>query len=135
MERKPGELIKGILYSSDASGGVAIPIFSQGSNTERTLAANEYIVVHSLELVSTVVGEAYVFLGDDATLGTGETVERGTFAANGGIAPGYDIEHAGLPGQRPYVVAPGEVSVKITGRIRRQDVGTRPSWKEAQAPS
>lgn len=134
MGYKPGEPIKGILTSADASSGVAIPIFSQGSNTARTLGDDEYLVIHSVELVSTTAGDAYVFLGADATLGTGETVERGDFAANGGIAPGFDLEHAGALGHTPFVVAPGAVDVKLTGRIRKKSIGERPNWREDQSP-
>lgn len=126
-----GEPIHGILHSTDASSGVAIPIFKEGSVTAYTLAANEYIEIRSIELITVAGGDCYVLIGGDATLGTGETVTRGTFAANGGIVRDK-IRHAGSFGQSAYVVAPaGVVDVRFNGVIRKEgdNTNTYPSWQ------
>lgn len=134
MGGKYGEPIHGILHSTDASSGVAVPIFKLGSVSAYTLEAHEYIEITAIEIVTVAGGDCYVLIGDDATLGTGETVVRGTFAANGGIARD-DICHAGKAGQSAYLVAPvGVVDVKFAGVIRREGDNTsvRPGWKESQ---
>jgi len=72
-------------------------------------------------------------IGDDATLGTAETITRGTFAANGGIARD-DIYHAGNAGQTLWVVGPsGVIDVRVTAAVRREGDGTtvKPSWRAA----
>lgn len=127
-----GEPIRGILHSTDASSGVEVPLFREGSTTALTLASNEYVEVTSVELITVAGGDCYVLIGDDATLGTGETVTRGTFAANGGVRADNTM-HAGGAGQKVWVVAPaGVVDVRLNGRIRTvKPDASRPNWRES----
>lgn len=115
-----GEEVHGELHSTDASSGVAIPLYRGGSSTVRPIAANEYLDIHSVHLVTAAGGDAYVLVGADVTLGNGETVVRGTFAANGGIANELRPHYSGQMGLSPWVVAPaGAVDVIIKGTIRK----------------
>lgn len=128
-----GEPINGILHSTDASAGVAIPIFNVGSTDARTLQSDEFIEVYSIELIAAVGGDAYVLIGPDATLDTGQTVTRGTFGENGGIARDKTV-HAGKVGEQLWLVAPaGVVDVRLVGAVRRAGDGTsvKPRWREA----
>lgn len=118
MEPNLGDPIKGSVHSTDASAGVEIPIYDAGSVTARTLAANEYIVIHSISLVTVPGGDAYVILGPDASIGTGETVIRGTFAANGGIEA--KVNAVGVKAAKAFVTAPiGAVDVNFYGVVRK----------------
>jgi len=129
MGHYPGEPIKGILNSSDASSGVEVPIYNQGSYAARTLGPNEYIEIHNVKVISVPGGDVRVFTGADSTPGTGEDVVRGTFGANGGIAE--DVKHTGKAGHKVYVEAPaGVVDVVFEGTIRQENTGgNEPSWR------
>ena len=135
----PGEPIRGHVHSADASSGVEIPIFNQGSLVARTLLADEYIEIDQLELITVAGGDCVVFLdADDGNDNdTGEVATRGTFSANGGIEKGHNAPIlVGIAGAKPHVIAPaGVVDVTFTGRIRKGN-GTlhRPSWRETQTP-
>lgn len=123
------------VHSTDASSGVAVPIYKSGSATSvaYTLASTEYLEITWAKLVTTPGGDAYILVGADATLGTNEAIVRGTYAANGGFAGEISPPKVGVVGGTLWVVAPaGVVDVKITGFIREIDsTGTRPAWKEA----
>jgi hypothetical protein len=115
-----GDEVHGELHSTDASSGVEITLYRAGSTDSRTIQDNEYLEIHSLELITAAGGDAYVFIGADSTLGSGETAARGTFAANGGRSGELCPPYAGIKGGKPYVVAPaGAVDVVIKGTIRR----------------
>jgi hypothetical protein len=131
----PGDPVKGVLHSADASAGVEIPMYSRGTETVRTVAANEYLEIDSIELVTAPGGDCYVLIGPDASLGTGETIVRGTYAVTGGVSE-PNVRRAGNVGEKPFVVAPaGVVDVAFTGRIMKgQTQGQRPSWKESMVP-
>lgn len=131
----PGDPVKGILHSTDASLGVEIPMYSRGTETVRTVAAHEYLEIDSIELVTAPGGDCYVLIGPNAGLGTGETVVRGTYAATGGVSQA-EVARAGNNGEKPFVVAPaGAVDVVFAGRIMQgKSEGQRPSWKESLVP-
>ena len=129
MGHYPGRPFQGTLNTADASSGVAVPIFEIGSKTAYTLADDEFLEVHAVHLVTAAGGDSYVLLGADATLGTGETVMRGDFAQNGGIARD-DICIAGDKADTLWVVAPaGALDVQVNGTIRKAGIGGRPSYK------
>lgn len=120
------------LHSSDASAGVAIPLYPSGETTSHTVADDEYLEVHSFEFVSEAGGDCFANVGSAAAATASQIIFRGTFAANGGIANGQ-IEPAwaapGLGGSL-WVTAPvGVVDIVIRGTIRGGSTGTRPSWK------
>lgn len=130
MGHKPGEPIHGILSNSDVSTATAVPIYNNGSNTARTLADDEYLTIDSIEIVHAAGGDLHLFVGADGTPGTGETIARGTVAANGGIVD-EGICHSGLPGHTLWIAsdAAGQVDVKVHGTIRRVMDGKRRSWQ------
>lgn len=135
MSHLPGEPIKGVLHSTDASGGVLVPIYNAGSNAARTLAANEYIEIESVEVIAVVTGDVSVFLSTDSTQDTGETVLRATVAANSGMVMSRK-RTTGKVAQNVFVIAPaGVVDVNFSGSIRRENINdTRPAWKESLIP-
>lgn len=127
-----GDPVHGILHSANASSGVEVPIYKEGSNTAYVIGENEYLVVHSVQLIAALGGDCYLYIGGSGGVSTGETVSRGTYTLNGGIAPSQ-FKHTGLRAQKPYLVAPvGVVDVKFTGFIRKigNNTSVRPSWKE-----
>lgn len=127
-----GDPIHGHLHSADASSGVAVPIFKDGSLTPYTLADGEYICVSSFELNTAPGGDCTLFISPDTTADTGEVVSRGTYAANGGI----DREHimfAGQPDASVHVIAPaGVVDVSFTGYVKRTGTLKNPSFKASR---
>jgi hypothetical protein len=130
----PGRPFEAHVHSTDASSGVAIPIFEPGGVTAITLASDEYLTAVWAKLVTVVSGDAHIFIGADATLGTGEVVVRGTYAANGGFAGNLDIPKVGLVAGTLWVIAPaGVVDAFVHGTIRKVDnTGAKPSWREAE---
>ena len=117
----PGDPIHGELHSDDASRKVAVTLYEAGSNTARTLAADEYLDIDSVSLVSVAGGDCYVYLGTVTDgLAAGQTVLRGTFAANIGLHADFGSSpRSGVAGAIPVCVAPsGVVDVVLTGRIR-----------------
>lgn len=110
--------VHGELHSTDASAGVEIVLYEEGSLTARTLGALEVLVIESVELVSAAGGDCSVIIGADATPGAGEYVLRGTFAANSGIQRS-SMKKAGIRGHKPFLIAPiGVVDVIFNGYIR-----------------
>lgn len=132
-----GEPIHGEIHSADASAGVQIVIYNQGSVTARTLNTHEYIEIHSLELVTAAGGDCYVFLAPTAAPVTGKYVVRGTFAANGGIAMST-ILASGQKGDLPWVIAPaGAVDVIFKGVVRKAETdanGGRAAYQASLVP-
>jgi hypothetical protein len=115
-----GDEVQGHVHSENASGGVQVPIYDAGSVTARTIQSHEYLVVTDVTIVSVPGGDVHLFVGADATPGTGETVERGTVAANGGIVQGYTTPFTGIKGGKPFIVAPnGVVDVQVRGYLMR----------------
>lgn len=114
--------VHGEIHSTDASGGVEIPIYEAGKVSARTLQADETLVITDIQVISVVGGDIYVFLDedDDNALDTGETVVRGTVAANGGVVMNFGATpRFGAPGAKPHVIAPaGVVDVVFTGYIK-----------------
>lgn len=117
-----GEEISGHLHSTNASSGVAIPMYLDGSSTLRVLAADEYLTITDYSIVSAAGGDVSFHVGATAaTPGAGETVARGTVAANGGLAHNF-IRTGRTPpkGGTPYLKAPsGDVDIVFTGRISK----------------
>lgn len=124
----------GILHSTDASGGAAIPIFKAGSLTAHTLDLEEYLEIHSIQVVAAATGDTHIFIGPDSTPGTGETVLRGDFAANGGLERAIKPVFAGQVNQGLWAIAPaGNFDVVVNGTIRNGGnpaARARPSWRE-----
>jgi hypothetical protein len=130
-----GEPIKGELHSTDASTATVIPIFKQGSIVAYTLAANEYLEIHSIEVITAPGGDVDVFLSNSTSPVAGEVITRGTLAANSGILKSHMLV-TGQPGALPYVVAPaGVVDVNFHGTLRRiPPAGTRANYQASLVP-
>lgn len=116
-----GVRVHGELHSTDASSGAEIVLYDD-DNSVRAIASDEQLEVDSLSLIVVATGDAHVFFdnNDDNVLDAGETIERGTFAANSGIRAEYDKLSVprGALGAKPHVIAPaGVVDVQIKGRI------------------
>lgn len=134
MGHYAGDPVRGILHSTDASSGVQIPIYDQGSVVARTIGSDEYLEIHSIRLVTAPGGDCYVLIGADATLGTGETVVRGTYAANSGVAVSVTL-HSGRKAWVPWVVAPaGAVDVEFAGVVRRTEHLGRAAYQQSLVP-
>ena len=131
MDLLRGQPIKGELHSTNASAGVEVTLYEIGSTAVRTLNSDERISVDRLELVSAATGDVHLFTGADASPGAGETVARGTVAANGGIVMEH-VGHIGQSGHKAYFIAPSGVSDCVFyGSITRERHSTRPAFKEA----
>lgn len=134
MSRKSGEPVTLVLHSADASAGVEVPIFSQGSVTARTLAENEYLVISDVLIVAAAGGDAFVHFGTtaDTTPDDAKTIARGTVAATGGLGRGSDFVATGLRQEKVFAVAPaGVIDVHLTGSIHNISDGKRPNWRES----
>ena len=131
MDLLQGQPVQGELHSTNASAGVEVTLYEIGSDDARTLDSDETIVIDRLELVSAATGDLHLFTGADATPGAGETVARGTVAANGGIVMEH-VGHRGQPGHKAWFIAPNGVSDCVFyGSIHRERHSTRPEFKEA----
>lgn len=126
-----GTPVRGEVDSADASSGVAFTLYEEGSLTSRTLGDDEYLEIYHVAFVTAAGGDVYVHVGPDVTIGSGETVLRGEFAANGGMTSNLNPPFAGQAGHLAYLTAPaGNVDGQIRGTIRRAATGTtKPSWK------
>ena len=123
-----GREVHGNLNNADASSGVEVPFYtagggSSGGQTADVLAAGEFLAITDILVVTVPGGDVHVFLNDDngGTPDTGETVIRGTLAANAGIAKSFIITpRHGAAGARLFVIAPvGVIDVNFTGRVQR----------------
>lgn len=113
-----GDPVRGSLHSTDASLGVEIPIYSSGNATARTLGSTERLTIVSVQVVNVTAGDVHVFINNDTTPDAGDTVVRGTVAANAIMAMGFNEGMTGPAGQKPYVIAPaGVVDVVFSGFI------------------
>jgi len=134
MSRKSGEPVSLILHSADASAGVVVPIFNQGSVTPRVLAENEYLVIHDVLIVAAAGGDAFVHFGTvaDTTPDDAKTIARGTVAVTGGLGRGSDFTATGLRAELVFAVSPvGVIDVHLTGSIHNTSDGKRPDWRES----
>jgi len=130
MGKLYGEPFRGVLHSVDASTAEPLILFKDGSTTAFTLEANEYLEVHSVQIVSAAGGDVRLFTGPDNTPGTGEDLNRGTFTTNGGIVQELEPTHSGNVGESLFLQAPiGVVDVIVRGGVRRGDGTTNPSWQ------
>ena len=115
-----GEEVHGVLHQANAATITVIPIYIAGSDVARTLASTDRIVVTDIQVVvGATGGDVYVYIGDLAAIGTGDTVIRGTVAANGGIAMSFIETHRwGKAGKSAYLLGPADVAdVVFTGYI------------------
>jgi len=132
MDSHTGSPFRAHVHSTDASSGVAVPLYKNGSASVYTLSDTEYLEVHSVDVVTLAGGDCYVNVGPTSGTDADEIVVRGTFAANGGISKtGITPAFAGKAAGTPFIVAPaGVVDVVIHGTIREATLsGVQPSYQ------
>lgn len=125
-----GEAVRGDLHTADASAGVEIPLFTE-DGTARAIATDEQFLCDSLNVVSSSGGDVRVFAdyNNDNVPDGGETLFRGTVAANGGAVVNFDRNTPQLPaGTKPHALAPaGDLDVQLRGRILKVVPKTPPT--------
>ena len=112
-----GEPVHGEVVSADASGGVAVILYSDGGVTVRTLASTEFLTVTDVVGISTA-GGAYALVAD--TDAAGRRIVKGNADALGGIAHSFNTPRTCPKGVTPKFIADaGQVDVVITGFITK----------------
>lgn len=120
-------------FNSDGQNDEPLAIYQHGQTDEHTLKENEYVEIHSVDVVTEDAQEVRVFTGDTAT--DRGTVVRGEFAANGGMVKSpVSPPHVGLAGERIRVAVSGtesgQVDVIVRGTIRLSGTERgRQSWR------
>lgn len=116
-----GDEVHGVLNSADASAGIVVPMYIAGSDVVRTMANGEFLDIDSCSIVTTPGGDCFVYFSKAAAQGTGKTILRGTFAANGGLSKDFNRSpRSGADGEGVWCDAiAGVVDVLFTGRIRK----------------
>lgn len=130
-----GEPIHGELHSADASAGVALLLYKSGSLAAYTLGVDEYIEIHSIDVVSAAGGDTVLYFSADGTVVAGGVIVRGTLAVNSGIVMSR-MNAAGTIGKNVYVKTPmGAADANFIGVIKRATANdSRPSWRESLVP-
>lgn len=91
-----GEPVHGeSITDGDASGGIAIVLYTPGTVTVRNLAADEVLWVTDVQIVTQDGGD--IWLCADGKV-AGEYVAHGVFAALGGIVTHFEQPRACAPG-------------------------------------
>ena len=100
MANQHGRPVHGSVHATTLTTAVLVPMYDAGTATSAgataiTLSAGERLVITDIWFISNTAADIHVFLSDDndATAETGETVLRGTVAANGGIAKSFVETH------------------------------------------
>lgn len=108
--------VVGDMSSADASGGVALTLYLDGTVTTTTIGADEYLYITDLQLVVAAGGAAGLYADSDAG---GRRIAKGTYAPTGGVIPGGFNRRRKCPkGVTPKVIAPiGQVDCIIHGYI------------------
>lgn len=126
MSYDVGRPFRAHTHETDASSGADVPIFEMGGTVAYTLKDNEYLEVHSVQVVSAAGGDVFLNCGASSADTAAEQIFRGTVAGNGGIVgEKFCPPFAGPLAGTLWVDAPaGVCDVTITGFIRsgRSDV-------------
>jgi len=75
------------IVDGDASTPNAITLYISGSTVARTLGSTEFLVITDLTIHTEAGGDLSLAADDDSV--AGETIQRGVFAAKGGIDKTY----------------------------------------------
>ena len=134
-----GEPVHGEKVSTDASAGVAIPIYNEGSTTARTLGADEYIEVHEVQVSSVAAGLTIVSFGatnPGSSPTAGNRVVSAALPINGSIQMSH-VHAVGPVGATLWLTAPAgdssHVTLKATIRSATAN-NSRPKWMESLTP-
>lgn len=106
----PKKYIRGELHTTDALPAASLTLYKDGELTAYTLLATERLVIESVILVCNTAGDAFIFVGADSTVGAGEYVARGTFAANGGVSTAT-LRYVGIKGALVYAQGPDNATL------------------------
>lgn len=113
--------VHGELHSTNASTGVAIPLYYEGTSNVATLLGDEHLKIDSIQAISAAGGDVQVFVELNATPQVGDFVIRGTVSVDGGVVEGH-VSFTGKVGAVAYLIAPaGVVDVVFSGRIVKKD--------------
>jgi hypothetical protein len=114
-----GDPVHGEVISANASGaGVAVILYTSGTATVRTLAANEYLTITDVILISTAGGVYDLIFGTAA--GAGKHIVKGIADAKGGLAHHFETPQTGPIGVNALLIADaGQVDLCVTGYITK----------------
>ena len=102
--------------SSNASAGVVFTLYKAGQLSPFALAANQYIDVTDIILISTV-GGAYDILAA-ASDAAGARIAKGSAAALGGLAHHFEVPYTCPVGVTPRLIADaGQVTCVLQGFV------------------
>jgi phage baseplate assembly protein gpV len=111
----------GEFSSADASAlneaNSRVLLYRGGSVAAYTLAATERVVITDFDVVCGASGlTVTLYDGDNTTVAAGETINKGTFAANGGISSHLTTPHFCQLGTWPKVKTSGAGQIDVTIR-------------------
>lgn len=120
-------------FHGNANAGAQVLIYKAGNDSAYTLAANEFIEIFDLQVISATGGDTFVAVDIIANIGTtptaGTVVVRGTLAATSGIVMSH-ARYTGFNNAVPYVTSPGAITdVCGRGAIRQTTVPGRQPWQ------
>lgn len=87
-----------------------------GSTSSFSLGSNQRVLISDIDVVSTAALTVTLYDGEDTTVGTGEQILKGGFAANGGISSHCVVPHQGQLGSYPKVKTSGAGQIDCTIR-------------------
>ncbi len=100
MSHQHGRPVHGGVHATSLTTAILVPMYDAGTATSGgataiTLSARERLVITDVWFISDTAADVHLFLSDDndSTAETGETVLRGTVAANGGVAKSFVETH------------------------------------------
>lgn len=115
----------GEFSSADASAlsevNSRVLLYPAGTVTAYTLAATDQVLIYRVTLVCGAALTVQLYDGADNSVGAGEKVLQGNFAANGGVGGPFAVAHQCQAGTWPKVKTntSGQIDVTIHGVIRR----------------
>lgn len=122
-----GRPVYGQVHATTLTTAVLVPMYEQGVATSGgataiTPSSTERIVITDIWYISNVAADIHTYLSDDndATPEVGETLLRGTIAANGGHSKGLlGVHRTGAPGADVRVSSDTSATVDVgfTGYI------------------
>lgn len=124
-DQTQGRPFHGEFSSADASAlneaSSRFSLYGAGSTSAITLASHERVVITDIAIVAGAALTVTLYDGSDTTVGGGEQILKGDFAANGGISSRLAVPHYGQTGSYPKVKTSGagQIDVTIRGVIEK----------------
>jgi hypothetical protein len=126
MYQVAGRPFHGEFSSADASAlsevNSRFALYASNSTTAIALAANEQVLITDVDVVCGATGlTVTLYDGADTTVGAGEQILKGSFAANGGISSHLLVPHYCQVATYPKLKssAAGQVDATVRGVIVR----------------